>query len=370
MLRTPDVLVVGGGVIGCAVARALAADGRRVLCVDRGAIGGEASSAAAGVLAVASGEDDGARLRLRRASLARFPALVAALAEESGLDVEWETRGVLQLALDDAEAAAAPARIAARRADGLRAEWLDRQTLAAAEPAANPAARGGVLFPDDAQVLPARLVAALAAAARRHGAEVVAGAEVRAAERAGDRLVRVRVNAESISPGVVVLAAGAWAPRVPDVAPSLSVVPARGQMAALRPAAPLCTHVLAHGDDYLVPRRSGEVWVGATVEDAGFEKAVTPEGLAALAAKAGRLAPAAATAPVARVWAGLRPYAPGGGPIVGRAVDTSNLVVACGHHRNGILLAPITADVVAALVAGRTPPAEAADFLPAAGRAA
>jgi glycine oxidase len=369
MRRTPDVLVIGGGVIGCAVARALAADGRSVLCVDRGALGGEASSAAAGVLAVASGEDDGARLRLRRASLARFPALVAALAEETGLDVEWETRGVLHLVLDDAEAAAAPARLAARRADGLRVEWLDRSALAAAEPAANPAARGGLLFPDDAQVLPARLVEALATAARRHGAEVVPGAEARAAERSGDRLARVQVNAEWITPGIVVLAAGAWAPRVPGVAPSLPVVPARGQMAALRPATPLCAHVLAHGDDYLVPRRSGEVWVGATVEDAGFENAVTPAGLAALAAKAAALVPAAAAVPVARVWAGLRPFAPLGGPILGRAADTSNLILACGHHRNGILLAPITADVVAALVAGRTPPAEAADFLPAGGHA-
>ena len=188
-----------------------------------------------------------------------------------------------------------------------------------------------------------------------------------ATERADGRIVRVRVNAEWISPGVVVLASGAWVGRV---APALGVVPARGQMMALRPAAPLCAHVLAHDDAYLVPRRNGEVWVGATVEDAGYEKAVTPAGLAALAERAARLAPAASAAPVARLWAGLRPFAPAGGPILGRAADPSNLVLACGHHRNGILLAPITADIVTALVADTTPPAEAADFLLDAGGAA
>jgi glycine oxidase len=363
---SPDVLVIGGGVIGCAAAYELAAPGRSVLVVDRGAFGAEASSAAAGVLAVASGDAQGAELALRRASRESYPALIAALGEASGVDVEYETRGVLELVLSEDEEPAVRERAAARRAQGLRAEWLDARALAAAAPGANPAARGGVFWADEAQVRPERLVEALAAAARRRGAELTPGAEVRAVERHGRRIARVLVNAEWITPGTVVLAAGAWAPRVPGVAPWLRIEPARGQMLALRPDTLPSAHVLSHGDGYLVPRRDGELLVGATVEAAGFTKAVTPAGLDALLANVRTTAPALLAAPLARVWCGLRPYAPDGGPVLGRAPDTENLILACGHHRNGILLAPITAAIVTAAVDGRPPPLDVTPFLPAA----
>jgi glycine oxidase len=153
---------------------------------------------------------------------------------------------------------------------------------------------------------------------------------------------------------------------VPDVAPWLRVEPARGQMMALRPPILPSAHVLSHRDGYLVPRRDGELLVGATVEAVGFAKAVTPAGLEALLANVRTTAPAVLGAPLVRVWSGLRPYAPDGGPVLGRAPDTENLVVACGHHRNGILLAPITARIIAAVVEGRTPPVDVGPFLPAA----
>jgi len=363
MQRTPDVLVVGGGVIGCAVAHALAGTGHGVLLVDRGAIGGEASAAAAGVLAVAGGDAEGPDLALRRASLERFPALVAALRTDTGVDVELDQSGTLELCLDDGDEAAAPARMARRRGQGFRVDWLDGRALHAEEPAAHPSARGALLFHDDAWLVNEWLVDALAASARQRGAELLPGTAVRAAERAGSRITRVQVGGDWVAPGTVVLAAGAWAARVPDVAPDLDVRPARGQMLALRPGRPLCRRVLAHGDSYLVPRRGGEVLVGATVEDAGWEKAVTPAGLRALIAHVQRIAPAGLDAPVSRVWAGLRPYA-GGGPILGRAPATENLVLACGHHRNGILLAPITAAIVQAAVDGTTPPVDVMPFAP------
>jgi glycine oxidase len=362
MQRTPDVLVVGGGVIGCAVADVLAGTGRSVLLADRGAIGGEASSAAAGVLAVAGGDAEGHDLALRRASLERFPALAAALHADTGVDIELEQRGTLELCVDD-DTTAATARMAHRQAQGFRVEWLDARALHAEEPAAHPSARGALLFHDDAWLVNERLVDALAASSRRRGAELLPGTAVRATERAGNRIARVQVGGEWIVPGVVVLAAGAWAARVPDVAPDLDVRPARGQMLALRPSRTLCRRVLAHGDSYLVPRRSGEVLVGATVEDVGFEKAVTPSGLRALIAHVERIAPAGLDAPVSRVWAGLRPYA-AAGPILGRAPSTENLVLACGHHRNGILLAPITAAIVQTAVDGTAPPVDVAPFAP------
>jgi glycine/D-amino acid oxidase-like deaminating enzyme len=172
---------------------------------------------------------------------------------------------------------------------------------------------------------------------------------VTAAERGGDRVTRVRAGVSWVSPGTVVLAAGAWAAGVAALAPDIGVEPARGQMLALRPPTPPFRHTLAAADGYVVPCRNGEVLVGATVERVGFTKAVTPEGVRELLAKIAAIAPAALAMPIARLWAGLRPYAPGG-PVMRRATTAANLVLAGGHYRSGILLAPETAAVVADLL--------------------
>jgi glycine oxidase len=358
----PDVLVIGGGVIGCAIARALARPGRSVVLADRGAIGGEASSAAAGVLSVASGEDDGPRLALRRASLDRFPSLVAALRDETGADVELDLDGVLVPCLDDAAEAGQRAQVARRLQDGLRAEWLDAASLRAAEPSVNPRARAAAFYRDDGRVACDRLVEALAESARQRGARLLPGVEVRSVGRSGDRIDRVRLGDITVSPGAVVLAAGAWSARIPGIAPAPAVLPVRGQMLALRAPAGAVRHVLFDGDGCLTPRRGGEVLVGGTVEDAGFEKAVTPTGIRRLLDDVERIAPAALAWPVVRAWAGLRAGMSGPGPVIGRHAEIENLVVATGHHRNGILLAPVTADTVAALFDGVAVPREAAPF--------
>ena len=349
MRTTPDVLVVGAGVIGAAVAYEAASRGRSVLLVDRGAPGGEASSAAAGLLAVGSGRaEDEPHLSLRRASLARFPALVAALADETGLDVALDTAGVLELCRSDEEEAVAAARAERRRAAGFRVERLPAADVRREEPHAHPDVRAALHWRDDARVDPGRFVDALIAGARRRGAEVWSGAAVTAAERDGDRVARVRAGIHWVTPATVVLAAGAWAAGVAGLAPDVGVEPARGQMLALRPGARL-HHTLAAADGYLVPCRNGELLAGATVERAGFTKAVTPEGVRELLAKVAAIAPSALSAPITRLWAGLRPYAPGG-PIIRRARDAENLILACGHYRSGILLAPETARLVADLL--------------------
>ncbi|HXJ32586.1 MAG TPA: glycine oxidase ThiO [Candidatus Eisenbacteria bacterium] len=366
--RTPDVLVVGGGVIGCAIARELAGAGRSVVVVDRGPIGGQASSAAAGALGVASGSDEGERLELRRASFGAFPDLVASLHEETGLDVGFETRGVLAFAFDERDTARLADRVTRRRTQGLRAQWLDAAEVRALEPRANDAAVGAALFPDDAQLEAAAFTQALAASARRRGASIVPGVPVLAYERGGDRIERVRVGGEWIHPREVIVAAGPWTPAASGVDPGVAVVPVRGQMLALRPERPVCGHVLTAGDAFLIPRRDGEVWVGATFEDAGFMCAVTGDGVRQLLGHLARLTPEALRAPIVRAWAGLRPSVPGGGPVIGRARDAGNVLVATGHHRNGILLAPVTARTVAALVDGTPPPQAARPFVPA-GRA-
>jgi glycine oxidase len=361
----PDVLVIGGGVIGCAVARALAGQGASVLVAERGAIGGESSGAAAGVLAAASGDDDGPRLALRRASRARFDALVASLADETGIDVGYRVRGLLQLACTDVEATALRALVARRAAGGFAAEWLDIAALRAAEPHATPAAIGAARFADDACVHSGRFVEALAASARRRGAILVPGAEVHAAVRTGDRVARVQVGDEWVTPGTVVLAAGAWTPRIAGLAPDVDVGPVPGQMLALATPPEALRHVVMHADGCVTPQPPDEAWCGGTVEPQGFARAVTPSGVATLLADVARIVPDAVGWPIRRMWAGIRPCAPAGGPIVGREPTVENLVVASGHYRNGILLAPIAAETVAAVVAGTPPPPEALPFLPA-----
>jgi len=362
-LRTPDVLVIGGGVIGCAIARELAPT-RRVLVVDRGALGGEASSAAAGVLGVASGgDDDDARLELRRASRAEFDALAPALRDETGIDVGFAPSGVLALATDEAEAAALDAQAAWLRERGFDAEPLDAAAVRALEPTASPSTVRAVRFPGDGMVVATRFVAALAESARRRGAVLVPGLPAIAVERAGARVTRVRLGDEWIAPGLVVLATGAWAASgVAGLDAGVDVVPVRGQMIALRAGAATPRHVLMRGSAFAVPRPDGEVWIGATFEEAGFVKAVTPDGLAALARHVEAVAPSLRAAPVVRSWSGLRPGVAGGGPVLGRSTTDENVLLALGHHRNGILLAPVTARAIAAWVEGTEPPAAAVPF--------
>jgi glycine oxidase len=360
--RTPDVLVIGGGVIGCAIARELAAT-RRVLLVDRGPIGGEASSAAAGVLSVASGTDDDERLVLRKASLALFPDLADALRAETDVDVGLARPGVVTLAGTDMDAAAGVKRVAQRRSEGFRAELLDAREVTSLEPAANPALRGGVLFPDDASIVAERFVTALADSARRRGATLVPGAPVLDVERDGGRVARVRVGHEWITPSCVVLATGAWgASAIAGLDVGIDLVPVRGQMIALRPPRGL-GHVLTIGDAFLVPRAHGIVWVGATFEEVGFDKTVTAAGLSTLATHVERVAPTMLDVPIVHAWAGLRPFCRRGGPILGRPPGLDNVLVALGHHRNGILLTPLTAAAIRACADGVPPPLETTPFL-------
>lgn len=339
-MTSPDVLVIGGGVIGCAIARLLAKDGRTVMVAERGAIGGEATTAAAGVLSVDSSTAEGDALAFRRASRAEYHALAPALREQTGIDVGLVVTGVLDVCLQEGETR--------------HGEWIDGKTLRELEPLASPAAFGAWRYPDDGCVDTERLVAALAASARAYGAHVMPGHAVRAAERSGDRIARVQVGGTWITPDTVVLAAGAWSASIPDVPAGMSVAPARGQMFAVRPTTQSCRHVLQHGDACLVPHRSGELLVGSLVEDVGFTKAVTADGVATLLGHLGDLSPAARALPITRMWSGLRPFREGG-PFIDRHPQLANVVVATGHHRNGILLAPITATRVQAIVNGVPP---------------
>jgi glycine oxidase len=378
---SPDVVVVGGGVIGCAVAYWLAKAGARVAVLERDRIAAEASSAAAGMLApLAEGSAPGPFLDLALASLARFATLADELRGATGIDVELLTPGLLRLALEDAEAAECRASLAWQRDLGLALRWLDGAEVRALEPLVTPDVRGAVYSAAEHQVNPPRLTEALARAASGRGAAFHLGAAVRGLLREGDRIVGVRLADAELRADHVVLAAGAWAAACGDwLGVPIPVEPVKGQMLAV--SAPpgwsaaskmlppelggwggrLC-HTLYARDGYLVPKADGTIFVGATVERAGYDRRVTAAGVRDLLGLLPRVAPFLADATFVRAWAGLRPGTPDHLPILGPVPGLEGVSLATGHYRNGILLAPITGELIAQAVLGQATTLQLAPF--------
>jgi glycine oxidase len=386
MPGNPDAIVVGGGLIGCLAARALAADGRQVTLFEQGAeLGRKASTAAAGMLSpqmewaegILVAGDDGAAagaeamLDLCIAARDRWPAFAAALEAEAGHSLQYRSEGTLVVALSDLESARLEAQARSQRRRGLRAEWLDAPAARQREPGLAREALGALYLPDDHQVDPLLLMAAAIDALRRAGIRVETGTAVTAIESAGGRVRGVRTASgpgsadareETTSAPWVVLAAGAWSAGIAGLPRPLAVRPVKGQMAALRPAEMPIRHVVGGGGAYCVPRDDGRIVVGATVEEAGFDEIVDPAATAALVAAVSAAVPALRYAPVDSRWTGLRPGTADDLPILGEDPELAGLLYATGHYRNGILLAPLTADLVVAWVRGVEPPIDLARF--------
>jgi glycine oxidase len=293
---------------------------------------------------------------LAAASFDLYPAYVAALRADSGLPVEYRTHGRVQLSFSAAAAAVQQARASASDARDFGAEWLGGDELRRLEPVLSAAAVGGLLVRRDASVDNRQLTRAAAAAARAAGAAWVGGEKVTRLDAgpAGIRLTTER--GASIDGGQVVVAAGCWSGELSGLPRALPVRPIRGEIMAVRAPPKLLSHVIMTERCYLVPRQDGRILIGATVDDVGFAPGPTPGGLGLLAAAAAEAAPALAELPLAESWAGYRPGTPDGLPVIGRDPDVPGVVYATGHYRNGILLAPVTAALVAALLSGSTPP--------------
>jgi len=356
MRRTADVVVVGGGVIGCAVARELARRGARTIVVERGEVGAEATRAAAGMVAPqAESSGPGPLLRLGIASRERYAAWTEALAAESGVDVEYRTDGIVYAALTAADVRVLTARARWQRAAGLRVERLAHPRRHV--PALGPQVRMALHFPDDHRVNNERLATALVVAARRAGVAVLERTPVAAVRARRGKVTGVDTGAGPVDAPVVVNAAGAWAGRLglpPGVAPP-PVFPVRGQIIVLRGGLEVVPRPLYSLRGYVVPRVDGRVLAGSTLEDAGYEKRVTAGAAADILAAACAMVPRLAGLTLDTAYAGLRPATPDHRPIIGAAPDLDGLVHATGHYRSGILLAPITAEAIADVVMdGRT----------------
>jgi glycine oxidase len=362
--RTDVVVVVGGGVIGCAVARRAALGGLRVVVVERARPGAEASSAAAGMLSpLAEASGPGPFLDLLLRARAEFPAFAARLHDETGTDVAYSGAGTLYLALREDDEAELRERLHWQSAAGLSVDELTAEEARRLEPAISPEVRWALRFPGDHQVDPRRLSLALWSAAAHAGATFRLGAEAVSVVRERDRVTGVELaGGERIAAGAVVVAGGSWAGRLGGLPRALPVEPVMGQLLALETVPPTFRHVVDSPRCYLVPRADGRLIVGATAEHVGYRKQVTPAGVMRLLSGALEVAPALADAPLAETWAGLRPGTPDGLPVLGADPEIPNLLYATGHYRNGILLAPITGEIVGGMLLAEEPAMDLAPF--------
>ena len=355
------VLVVGGGIIGCATALELARAGCRVTVFERATPGAEASSAAAGLLVPIDESPETSFARLALASWRLYPDVVRDLEARTGIDVEYVTRGTIYPA-----SASRKARDVSQWADlaEFGVETLEDGEVQRREPALSPTIRHAVFVKGDHWLNNQRLVLAYAQAAASSGVELRGGDNVSRVIVEGGRARAVVTEGERIDGDAVLLAAGAWSGELmAGLGARLRIEPRRGQMIALAHVPPVITHCV-HGEVYLIPRPSGELLIGATVERAGFQRAVTAEGISSLLQSAIELVPALRDLPIARTWCGFRPWAPDSLPVLGPWPGIDGLFIATGHFRNGILLAPITARLMTDWITGGAPSLEVKDFLP------
>jgi len=353
-MSLPDVLIVGGGVIGAAAARSLATAGVAVQIIDSGTEDGIATQASAGMLApLVETELDDPLLRICVRSRDLYSELAPTLLEETGVDVGMWSDGILKVALTDDEEDAARGLIAWQRQQGLNSEWLSAVELRERCPGISKEARGALLAPEDGALRPLALLEALLVSATRYGARISARERVEAIEIEQGRVTGVRTDRATHRAETVLLSAGCWSGRVEGLPRPLSVEPVRGQVLGYDWPAGEPPAILYSGRGYLL-QRGEELLAGSTMEHVGFDASVTPEGRAQIAETAARLYPALADAPVRRSWAGLRPATPDGRPIVGPDPHLEGLWYATGHGRNGILLAAVTGEILVNLLTENT----------------
>ena len=356
-MKTADVLIIGGGIIGCAIAVELARARVKILVLERDRIGCEASGEAAGMLAPqAEGLSPGPFLDLCLKSRTMFGPLQDMLQAETGIDIEYLRSGIVYPFLTEEDEAYGTRLFDEQRSRGLNVERWDRKQVLDAEPDLTPAVRGALHLPDDHQVRNARMVRALALAGSRRGVVHLEGSPVTAFLRNRDRVIGVRSLTESYHADRVVVAAGAWSGTLGALlGREIPIRPARGQLVSLQTEGNLCRHILYGREVYLVPRASGEVVVGSTVEFVGFAKQTTAAGIEGLLSGARKLVPALGSRPMIQAWAGFRPWTPDELPYLGAVPGAPGLFIASGHFRNGILLAPATGALMAELLQDAEP---------------
>ncbi len=381
-MKAWDAIIIGAGIIGLSLAIELNKQGLRVLVVEKGEPGREASWAAGGMLVDFPAETPPALRELATASARMYPEFVHELEDESDLKIDLRSQGTIVLTRTVTGLCAVPA--------GSTQEYALPQPLSELEPALQPsnypepsltALSASALYIEERCVDPRHLTAAALATARHRGIDFSSGDHVLSVEVANGKACGIRTNKTQFAAAIVVNCAGAWAAQIGCVETSASPVqgepmsggffiaptrPVKGQMlCVVMPEKELVRHVIRtvafQPDVYLIPRSDGRMLIGATAEEAGFDKQVVPETIQKLRQSALDLVPRLADARILEAWAGLRPGTPDGLPILG-ATPTPGYFVATGHFRDGILLAPVTARIMGQLITGQKPRIDLSKF--------
>ena len=356
MVQSAEVVIVGGGAIGCSIAYHLARAKVDVLLLERGQVGREASWASAGILTHGDPSSRKPRQQLAAQSRAMFAPLCDELRELTGVDPEYRASGGLRLFFSEEEISQGRHWHERSVVSGIRAEFLQSSELQQLEPVVSSSAVAGLHFLDDGSVRNPRWVRALSLGAQKLGASVIEALPVIGFESRGDRVQAAVTPAGRIKGEHFVLAAGAWSNRLGEsLGINLPVFPSRGQIVLLESVARKIERVIHANGCYLVPRSDGKVIVGATVESVGYNKSTSAEGIQELLDWALDVAPGLKDMAFVRCWSGLRPASRRGGPFLGQVEGFDNVVVATAHNRNGILLSAVTGRLIAELIsAGKT----------------
>jgi glycine oxidase len=353
MQPTTETVIIGGGVIGCAIAYHLRKAGVSATVIDQGEIGGEASSAAAGLLApLGSLSGPGPLANLMLASFALFPILVPELEDASGISMQYEQTGALRVVRSPENIPNLRKRMQAWQPLGLQMYWLTGEEARRREPTLSPDVRAGLYAPEESQIKASQVVKAFAQAAANRGATLRSHTRMTGIQQQRSKVIAITTSeGETIACNHLVIAAGAWAGQWSEqLHINLSIAPQRGQILALHQPAPQLHHIIFGEAAYLAPKQDGTVIVGATREEVGFEKQLTAGGVAWLLNTAARLIPSLEQSTIERMWAGLRPKTPDNQPILGPAPGWENVTLATGHGSVGIMLSPITGKTLAELI--------------------
>lgn len=346
-----DVLIIGGGVIGLSIARELHKKGvGRIMIVERGEIGKEASYAAAGMLAP-NAEADGLNdfYRFCSESNKLYSRFADELFAETGVNIELDRSGTLYLAFTEEDSRELNERFEWQSNAALDVEHLSAEDTLGLEPFMAPDIRESLFFPGDGQVENRKLLSSLVKYAELTGIELREHTEIQTLLLDGSKITGADSNIGKFHADLTILATGAWTSliKLGEALVPVKVKPVRGQMISFHPAEKLFQKVIYSPNGYIVPRADGKILVGATVEDAGFNKAVTDTGVNSLIEAALEIAPTLGGLKISGKWVGLRPFAMDGFPYIGEIPGYVNLLIATAHYRNGILLAPLTAKIMA-----------------------
>ncbi|MFP7296965.1 glycine oxidase ThiO [Neobacillus niacini] len=350
-----DVAVIGGGINGASIAYQLSKIGRKVIMIEKNQLACQASSAAAGMLAAqAELEQDGPLFQMALKSQKMFSDLSSELFEYSGIDIEYVNKGMLKIAETEEIALDVKKQVTFQRKWDPAIKWLDTKALREMEPSLSPSIAGGMYLPNDGHVQPAKLTQAFAKAAVHFGAEIHQNTEVLSFKFENSKVRGVITNNGIVSCDQVVVATGAWSAKLMrESGIDINVYPVKGECFSVRTEKSIInTTIFSDKRCYLVPKRNGEIYIGATMIEGTYENSVTPKGIASLIERATQLVPQIKDAAWERVWSGIRPQTGDGLPYIGEHLRWKGLFVAAGHFRNGILLSPITGKLVADLVTG------------------